>query len=249
MAFRTYAQWRKVDGPEAVETLDALADIARLLGDLGRFADALGTWEHIAVVRRTTLGAEHPVTIAADAQVAAVRRVLSDEVGTDDLLRLYIRALHARGPAHLQTLGTLARLLGAEGEDLPDSASSAASGTGPVLAELPSHIDPDTISLDGDHADFFAELIPEAVELQDVLTWEHGPDHRRTLVATLALGHVLAAAGQFEGQADDALPLVADAREGLLDACAASGAPPEVLGLAESVHHWVLDLTGQDPVY
>lgn len=49
-------------------------------------------------------------------------------------------------------------------------------------------------------------------------------------------GHALAAAGQLGGQVESALLPVADAREGLLDAFAAGGAPPEALILAEVLH-------------
>jgi hypothetical protein len=80
------------------------------------------------------------------------------------------------------------------------------------------------------------------VDLQGTRTDEHGPDDPRALVVTLALGCALAAARQFKGQEDMALVLIADVREGLMDAYTAGTVPPEILGQAESIHQWVLDL-------
>ena len=206
--------------------------------------DALAVLHRLSLV---TLDHNHPTRVVV-AIHALVQRVVRNPL-TPDVLRHLARttadALLTCHPSHPDTVRSLARLLGAELKVLLDSSRPPETRVSSDPDELPEHIDPDTISLDGEHAEHLAELLSAAVDLQGSRTDEHGPDDPRAIVATLALGYALAAARQFKGQEDIALALIADAREGLMDAYTAGTVPLEILGQAESIHQWVLDLTGK----
>ncbi|MDQ0779349.1 hypothetical protein QF026_007815 [Streptomyces aurantiacus] len=162
---------------------------------------------------------------------------------------LYADRLRVQGPDRLATVTTLWALLHGGLTDLP-----APEGAGAAVGEpsdLPDGVAPEDVHLEGDHDELLAELLVAAVDFQGRQVARYGPDAPETLRATLGLAHAMAAADQYEGQRDDALVLAQDAREGLDDWAVRS---PETIGardqeVARILHHWILDLLGEDPTY
>ncbi|KIF67135.1 hypothetical protein HY68_36110 [Streptomyces sp. AcH 505] len=162
---------------------------------------------------------------------------------------LYADRLRVQGPVHLATVTTLRALLHAELADSP--APQGSDGTVGLPRELPDGITPEGVHLDDDHAELLSELLVAAVEFQERQVARYGPDAPESARATLSLAHAMAAANQYEGQRDDALHLVRDAREGIDDWAARS--PGTVTArdqeVARTLHHWILDTLGEEPTY
>jgi hypothetical protein len=246
-AFGALALWYRVAEPDAAGTLDCLTTIGGRLLDLGDAASALGTYQYVWERRVATLGADHPDTIGAAENIVLARRSLE---ARHTFHAAYADRLRVQGPDHPEAAHTLLRLLAADLQDSVDYARPDQE-TSPSPSELPDGLGPENVRLDGDHAELFGEVVPLAVRLQDRETVAFGPDHPRAMRATVLLAHALAAADQLDGQLEHARILVEDAREGLADW--AARAPHEVepadLEIAETVHHWILGLLGEDPEY
>ena len=163
-----------------------------------------------------------------------------------DLRTFFAQRIQVQGPDHPEAVRALTVLLraGLRARDL-DRAGDYLASTVPV-DELPDGVDPGSIRMDGEHAELLAEAVTMAVELQERETRAFGPDDLRALMSTVLLAHALAAADQLDGQIQTARVLVEDARDGLAEA---DGGNPTDLAIAQAVHHWVLDLLGEDPTY
>lgn len=229
-------------------TSPILSHLAAIGFDVGEdaIADALAVLHRLSLVTLDHTQAARMVSTHALVQ-RAVRDTLNPE-RRRHLARTAADALLAHDPAHPDTVLALARLLGTELQEVLDSMSTLERAS-PVSTEPLEPIDFDVVlRLDGEYSQLSVDLLLAAIDLQETLTSEHGPDHPRAMVGTLALGLALATANQMDGQRETALVIVADAYEGLRDAYAEGTARPEILGLAESIHNWVLHLTGQDSV-
>ena len=162
-----------------------------------------------------------------------------------DLRTFFAQRLQTQGPDHpdaVRALGVLLRT-GLHAASADDGDYLA----GPAPAdELPDGVKPGSIRLDGEHTDLLADTLAMAVELQERQTEAFGPDDPRALMSTVLLAHALAAADQMDGQIETARVLVEDAREGLAEE---SGVSSTDMTIAMAVHHWVLDLLGEDPTY
>lgn len=163
-----------------------------------------------------------------------------------DLRTFLAQRLQVQGPDHPEAIRALTIIL-RTGLSADESSQDGEFLASPVpVDELPQDVDPDSIRLEGDHAERLAEALSLAVELQERETQAFGPDHPRALMSTVLLAHALAAADQMDGQLEAARVLVEDARDGLLEIEEANATDRAI---AETVHHWVLDQLGEDPTY
>jgi serine/threonine-protein kinase len=107
-------------GPEGVETLVALNNLADLLEKQGRFADAEPVVRQTLAVRRRTLGAEHPQTLATLNNLGVLLRRLGQfgrsEAVFRELLDLRRRLSGADDPETLKALNNLGLLLQDQGK-------------------------------------------------------------------------------------------------------------------------------------
>ncbi|MEJ2853195.1 MULTISPECIES: tetratricopeptide repeat protein [unclassified Saccharothrix] len=139
---------------------------------------------------------------------------------------VYAERLRAQGPAHIDTLETAQRLLNASLRSAPTS---------------------DVVTLD----DVVVEVLELAAAFADQES-AHGPADPRALRANVVLAHALGAAGDVVGdQLEEAVAIAEDARDGLAEAAARTplAVEPFDLDIAEIVHHWLLDLAGEQPDY
>jgi hypothetical protein len=155
----------------------------------------------------------------------------------------YAGRLQTQGPDHLATVLTLQRLVHSTA---PHGLRGADVG---MPSDLPPDVYEDGVQLEGDHTELLSDLVVAAVANQDRCVAAFGPDDARTLMSNVLLAHALAAADQLDGQAQDALVIIVDARDGLADLAARS---PETvsatdLAVAKAVHEWIVRLTGEEP--
>jgi hypothetical protein len=239
MALGAWALWHRAVGPDDPETLTCVENIGNNLQRLEQTADAAATHAYVAARRSEVLGPNHPDTIDARENVATARG--------SSYWPIYADRLRVQGPDHLDALKTLLRLLRASMSSPSATAASVAART-PVaeLADAPVT----RPSLDGEHTELLADIVGLAVDLE-AREEVHGPGDPRALRAKILLTHALAAANQYEGQIDVALVIVADSRDGLEEAAARAPQTiePHDLAIAESVHHWILELQGEEPDY
>jgi hypothetical protein len=230
-----WARWHRTVGPDAPETLEIVEAIGNCLVHLGRSPEAEATYSYVAARRKVVLGPKHPDTLDAEENVLTARR--------QSHWPTYVERLKVQGPAHLDTLQTLSRLLTTS---LREEQRTTGEATGEEPG-LPDELDP---RLEGDHAELLADLVVAAVALEDQES-AHGPDDPRALRAKVLLAHAMAAADQLDGQIEIAQVIVVDSRDGLEEAAARR--PDDVdqadLEVARIVHHWILELVGEDPDY
>jgi hypothetical protein len=233
LALGAWALWQRAAGPDAPETLECVENIGNNLLFLGQWDQSAATQEYVAVRRRIVLGPDHPDTIDAEENVATANGLT--------YWPAYAARLRTQGPTHPDTLVTLRRLLLAS--------LKSSSGT-PASPAEPAGVQADGVRLDGEHADLLVEIVELAAAFADQEA-AHGPADPRALRAKVLLAHALAAADQIDGQVDDALIIVVDSRDGLEEAAART--PDRVrsydLAVAESIHHWILELRNEDPTY
>jgi tetratricopeptide (TPR) repeat protein len=99
---------RKVNGPEHVNTLGAMANLAASYANAGRREEALKLREDVLTLCRKVLGPEHPTTLSvmydlADSYANAGRREEALKL-REEVLTLYRKVL---GPEHPETLGPM----------------------------------------------------------------------------------------------------------------------------------------------
>jgi TIR domain-containing protein/tetratricopeptide repeat protein len=238
LALVAWARWQWTASPNTPGTLDIVEAVGHCLFFLGRRQEAAETYAYVADQRRAELGASHPDTIDAEENAATARQLSQWPV--------YAERLKVQGPAHVDTLGTLLRLLAMSLRDYRPGAYTALESSAAAPEPL-GDLDP---RLDGDHAEMLADAVSLAAQLDDQETI-HGPDDPRALRAKVLLAHALAAADQMDGQIEVARVIVEDSRDGLEEAAARrpDTVEPTDLDVAEAVHHWVLELMGEHPDY
>lgn len=230
LALGADALWRRAAGPDAPEALTCVENIANNLMFLDRAKEAAHAYTYLAQRRRSVLGPDHPDTIDAEENLATAQRA--------SYWPTYAARLRVQGPTHVDTLRTLERLLLAglsTGDDTPAT-------TGPTMPE-PVTRGVTNVRLDGEHAEWLADLVALAVRFEDQEE-VHGPDDPRALRAKIVLTHALAAADQFDGQIEDALAIVMDSREGLEEAAARAPETiePYDLPIAVTIQQWIRTL-------
>jgi tetratricopeptide (TPR) repeat protein len=100
---------RKVSGPENVQTLRAMNNLANSYNDAGRQDEALKLREQVLTLRRKVLGAVHPDTLAAMndlARTLAASKSAEIRNGTNAmrLAEEAVAATHRTNPDFLDTL-------------------------------------------------------------------------------------------------------------------------------------------------
>jgi hypothetical protein len=237
LALGAGALWHRAAGPDAPETLECVENIANNLLLLGHLSEAADAYEYLTQQRRLVLGPDHPDTIDAEENLATAQG--------SPYWPIYAARLRIQGPVHPDTLRTLERLLhtGLATDDGPSPTSEA-----PILEPVAGTVE--NIRLDGEHAERLADIVVQAVRFEDQEA-AHGPDDPRALRAKIVLTHALAAADQYDGQVEDALAIVIDSRDGLEEATARRPhtVEPYDLSIAETIHHWILTLSGDDATY
>ncbi|MFJ8934389.1 tetratricopeptide repeat protein [Streptomyces sp. NPDC102365] len=246
-----HERWTNTAGSDARGTVDSLFSIGANQLRTGDTAAALTAFEEVRQRRRSHLGDDHPDTLDARENIITARRRAASTAVPDDGSHhaLYADRLRVQGPDHPATVTTLWALTRAGLTDLP--VPKGEDGTVGEPSDLPDGVDPDDVHLEGDHDELLSDLLVDAVDLQERQVARHGPDAPETVRATLSLAHAMAAANQYEGQRDYALVLAQDAREGIDDLAVRS---PEIVGardqeVARTLHHWILDLLGEDPTH
>lgn len=238
LALAAGAVWHRAVGPDAPESLECVENIANNLLLLGHINEAADTYEYLARRRRIVLGPDHPDTIDAEENVATAQG--------SSYWPIYAERLRIQGPVHPDTLSTLERLLHAslatDGHASPSTEAFATQE--PVIGTV------ENIRLDGEHAERLADIVALAAQFEDQEA-AYGPDDPRSFRAKIVLTHALAAADQYDGQLENALVIVIDSRDGLEEAAARSPqtVEPYDLPIAETIHHWILTLTGEDVSY
>lgn len=139
---------------------------------------------------------------------------------------IYAERVRTQGPEHVDTLQTLLRLLNANLVD-PNSA--------------------------GDQVVTLADIVLEVQELAvDFQNQEsvHGEDDPRALRADVVLAHALGVA-DLDGQGQVVVAIAEGARDGFAEVAARrpDDLEPFDLVIAETIHHWVLGLVGEQPRY
>ncbi|MEV6443023.1 toll/interleukin-1 receptor domain-containing protein [Amycolatopsis sp. NPDC051716] len=232
-----WSLWHRGAGPDEPETLDSVENIANNLLRLGHVAEAAATNSYLVSRRAVVLGPEHPSTIDSQENLATATGA--------SYWPVYAARLRAQGPSHPDTIATLEHLLRSS---LPSGA--VADPVDHVVSGLPADVRLENVRLDGEHAESLSELISSAVQFEEGESG-YGPEHPRALRAKLLLVHALAAADQFDGQVESALPIITDSRDGLEEAYARdrSSVQPDELVIARELHHWILRLLAQEPAY
>jgi hypothetical protein len=231
LALGAGALWHRAAGHDAPETLDSVENIANNLLFLGWAEDAANAYTYLAQRRKSVFGPNHPDTIDAEENLATAQRA--------SYWPTYAARLRIQGPTHPDTLSTLERLLraGLSADDDTPAATAEPTTLEPVTRTV------ENARLDGEHAEWLADLVGLAVrfESQEEV---HGPDDPRALRAKILLTHALAAADQFDGQLEDALAIVIDSRDGLEEATARAPETVEPcdLPIAEMIQHWIRTL-------
>lgn len=181
-----------IHGERHPETLDALHNLAASTAALGDRATAHDLLTRVTEARRDVLGPDHVDTLTSQ-EGAAVTSDSRDEAL--ELLRdAYRLRVTVQGPAHPDTVRTLRSVLE---WSLPRE----------NVAEARAQVDPDSEETDA----FLAALL--AVDLQERLVEQLGPDHVETMVTGCHLAHALA----LEGPGMNAGPLIDDATDGLAE--------------------------------
>ncbi|MGK3201420.1 tetratricopeptide repeat protein [Amycolatopsis sp. MEPSY49] len=236
IALGAAALWYRAAGPDAPETLECVENAANNLLFLGRRDEAADTYGYLAERRRVVLGPDHPDTIDAEENLATA-------LGTS-YWPLYAKRLRVQGPLHPDVLNTLERLLRANLDG--DGGREAFD---PVHEE-PAPVPVRNVRLDGEHAEWLADIVALAVRFEGQAA-AHGPADPLALRAKIVLAHALAAADQYDGQIEIALTIAEDSRDGLEEAASRipDGVGPDDLRIAEMIHHWILALQGEEPSY
>ncbi|MGW6442338.1 TIR domain-containing protein [Lentzea sp. NPDC055074] len=230
-----WARWHRTVGPDAPETLEVVEAIGNCLFHLGWLPEAEATYLYVAAKRKDVLGPKHPDTLDAEENALTARR--------QSQWPTYVERLKVQGPGHLDTLQTLSRLLKTSLREAPRSAEEATGDEPGLQDDLAPR-------LEGDHTELLADLIEAAVALEDQES-AHGADDPRALRAKVLLAHAMAAADQLDGQIETARVIVEDSRDGLEEVGARrpDDVDPADLEVAKIVHHWILDLMGEEPDY
>jgi len=239
LALGAWALWHRAVGPDTPQTLECVENIGNNLLFLGYPQEAAATHAYVAQRRRVVLGPDHPDTIDAAENIAVARRQSYGPV--------YAERLRVQGPVHPDTLQTLRRMLQANLRD--QAVQNDALAATRIVETVDDPVD--DVRLDGEQADLLAEIVALAAEFEQHQEASHDPDDPRALRAKVLLAHALAAADQLDGQLDAALAIVADSRDGLEEAAAQHPHTIEPYDLtnAETIHHWILGLKGEDPYY
>lgn len=213
---RTYELRRSADGENHQRTIDALSNLAGVLQDAGRYAEAQPLQEKMLTVCRATLGPEHPHTLTTMNNLAYALDGLGEFARAEGLYREVVEIdRRVLGPTHTETLIAINNL----GVMLMDR--GLLDKAGPLLTEA---YEGRRAAKGEDHPETLlalhnlARLHEEKGEYDESerrfravtqgLKKRLGADHSRTLNARAGLGALL----QKAGRSDEA---IAELRETL----------------------------------
>jgi eukaryotic-like serine/threonine-protein kinase len=209
---------KQVFGTEHLDTVRTMSNLASNYATLGESAQAIGMYREVVAIRRRLQGPDHPSTIQAMARLGAAQISVNPAEASTLLTQALARQIVALGEAHDDTLSTmlfLTTLRMFEGKLAEAQTLAAKTADLRIRANGPLH--PQTL----DAKFLAAEVLLRQANYHDATSRfrdlvadfdKAGEQSWEKHAASMLLGASLAGESRFA----EAAPLVARAREGLL---------------------------------